>query len=493
MGLSSNARLLSITARLTSNEYESQQVSNAKMRLATKTQQASEKYLESLSETNYSYMTFDAQGNALNVPLTAAVLYQYGASKNQYVLSNAAGQALLSREDAHHYENSTNLKEFLESYGINPNFRTQTLKENYEYLNNPDTDPATSGREALKQWQDLVESLKTPENEAAWSEAYTSSKDVYNAVLDNYNKIIQELNDGRETFTGTYVDTSTDPYSIPTNSDGDTLVVVFSTRGKAELEAEGTTFADSETNPNPNRIYYQIDPDTILDEMAIILNNAKEQYASCVTYDAYIESIIRSSGSYPTECENYDNYLEHLNNFNVEMDELGISMDEVYTYDDTTKARWYTNLWYRINGDSTDKSASPNYTELDNKLLTSTSWIKDALAHGEISIEMGTYTQTENLTVDPSKPTIKELKGISWKTKMFSSCPDITRSDNDKAIETAEAEYQKAMAEINFKDEKYQRKLTTLDSEHNALQTEYESVKSALTKNIERSFKAFQG
>lgn len=39
MGLSSSqARLLSITARLTSNEYESQQISNAKIRLATQAQ-----------------------------------------------------------------------------------------------------------------------------------------------------------------------------------------------------------------------------------------------------------------------------------------------------------------------------------------------------------------------------------------------------------------------------------------------------------------------
>ena len=76
---------------------------------------------------------------------------------------------------------------------------------------------------------------------------------------------------------------------------------------------------------------------------------------------------------------------------------------------------------------------------------------------------------------------------------MFSSCPDITQRDDSAAIEKAEAEYQKALAEINIKDQKYQRKLTTLDSEHNALQTEYESVKSALSKNIERSFKAFQG
>ena len=50
MGLSSSqGRLLSITARLTSNEYESQQISNAKMRLATQSQAASDDYINALN------------------------------------------------------------------------------------------------------------------------------------------------------------------------------------------------------------------------------------------------------------------------------------------------------------------------------------------------------------------------------------------------------------------------------------------------------------
>ena len=44
---------------------------------------------------------------------------------------------------------------------------------------------------------------------------------------------------------------------------------------------------------------------------------------------------------------------------------------------------------------------------------------------------------------------------------------------------------------INAKDEKYQAKIKNLDTEHTALQTEYDSIKSALSKNIDRSFKTF--
>ena len=92
MGLAaSQARLLSITARLTSNEYESQQISNAKMRLATQSQEASEAYIAALNNTQYSFISFDSTGQSVNTSLTVASLYEYADNKNQYILTNAAG------------------------------------------------------------------------------------------------------------------------------------------------------------------------------------------------------------------------------------------------------------------------------------------------------------------------------------------------------------------------------------------------------------------
>ena len=43
----------------------------------------------------------------------------------------------------------------------------------------------------------------------------------------------------------------------------------------------------------------------------------------------------------------------------------------------------------------------------------------------------------------------------------------------------------------NNKDKKYEQDLKKLDTEHTALQTEYDSIKEVLSKNVERSFKAF--
>ena len=209
--------------------------------------------------------------------------------------------------------------------------------------------------------------------------------------------------------------------------------------------------------------------------------------------------------------DGYQSYKAALAQYQDELNELGLSANQAYQYDDPTKAQWYTNLWYRINGQSTDNTGSKNYSSFnisdgireakggqkilpdDTSLLNSSVWISNALSKGLVNIEQAAYSN-ENMTVASNEnPFTFNLHGITWSGKIYSSISEIVESDNNKAISQAEAEYQRKTAEINAKDEKYQRKISLLDSEHNAMQTEYESVKSALDKNMQRSFKAFQG
>ena len=91
MGMSaSQGRLLSITARLTSNEYESQQISNAKMRLSTQSEEASSEYIAALNTQQLQYVTYDAKGNQNTQKLSVGAMYQYSDMKNQYIVANAA-------------------------------------------------------------------------------------------------------------------------------------------------------------------------------------------------------------------------------------------------------------------------------------------------------------------------------------------------------------------------------------------------------------------
>ena len=47
--------------------------------------------------------------------------------------------------------------------------------------------------------------------------------------------------------------------------------------------------------------------------------------------------------------------------------------------------------------------------------------------------------------------------------------------------------------EISRKDQKYQNKIKLLDTEHTALQAQYDSIKSAIGENVKRSFTSFSG
>jgi len=100
MGMAaSQARLLSITARLNNIELQSQNISNAKLRLADSTDAASDKYVKALNKTHYLYNTYNATGDVVSTALTGASLTNYGELKNQYGLVNTAGEILVSERD----------------------------------------------------------------------------------------------------------------------------------------------------------------------------------------------------------------------------------------------------------------------------------------------------------------------------------------------------------------------------------------------------------
>lgn len=64
MGMSaSQARLLSITARINDVEFKSQSISNTKIRLADESEQVSKAYTQALNKTKMVYTQYDAYGN----------------------------------------------------------------------------------------------------------------------------------------------------------------------------------------------------------------------------------------------------------------------------------------------------------------------------------------------------------------------------------------------------------------------------------------------
>lgn len=440
MGLaSSQGRLLSITARLTSNEYESQQISNAKMRLSTQSQEASNDYIAALDSQQLLLTTYDAKGNSTSENLTAAAIYQFSDMKNQYALTNINGQALVSQEDASNFENSNNLDAFLKCYGVEKVWKSQTLTENYKKINGEvkDTDTGVLYTTYLEEWDKALANEKSTVSVDSWQNAQVIAYDAYQDAIKSYNDAVNKQDAGF---------------------------------GDVDLAGVLKT-----------------------------LNEKKSAYTDCITYDNYIKSLVKNdtTGGGAKKYENVEKYYSVLSDFNEELEDYGTTLEDAYTYSDESKAQWYTNLWYQLNGESSKKSkdgtAKTNYQALDNNLLSSSTWIQDALRQGTILLEVASYTKTTNTVHDEETPTVVDLKGITWTSSIYSSCTDITQKDDDDAVAKAEAVYEKKTEEINAKDEKYQAKIKNLDTEHTALQTEYESVKTAMDKNISRSYKTFSG
>ena len=461
MGLSSSqARLLTITARLTSNEYESQQISNAKMRLATQSEQASSEYITALNSQKLMFTTYDAQGSAVTEPLTANALYSYSDLKNQYALINTSGQMILSSADAKNFEASSTLSEFLTLYGLKKVYKSETLQMNAELLE------SNEYKQYYADWEDAINVVKNQKFSGEYKDddgtthTYTNISSERKYEIDkmvSYSKYITALNEYQDAVL---------QYEAGVSIDVNTYLT--------KLSAAKANYSDTITYDNwlMSKAAYTTQTVTAADGSITTVTSETDEYKNVMKYYAVVEEML------------------------AEAEGLGCtSLDDMYVYSDESMARWYTNLWYRLNGESTDKSAQgsnkANYEILDSKLASSSQWLQDALSQGIITVEAATYMETPNLIPDLNRPLSLQLKGITWSSKEYTSCTDFTTEDDDKAIAAAEAEYNRKNNEISAKDKKYENKIKTLDTEHSALQTEYESVQSAMNKNIERSFKAF--
>ncbi len=136
--------------------------------------------------------------------------------------------------------------------------------------------------------------------------------------------------------------------------------------------------------------------------------------------------------------------------------------DTANTGNADAKAQWYTNMFNRM---------KQGYKIIENGLASSSEWLEFALESGLVTMEQ----------VD---------KSFNWKSLDYKTCSNITEeTDNSELVAKAEAEYNRAMKDIDAKDSIYDMELKNIDTEHTALQTEYDSIKSVISKNIERTFK----
>lgn len=130
---------------------------------------------------------------------------------------------------------------------------------------------------------------------------------------------------------------------------------------------------------------------------------------------------------------------------------------------DQNKADFFTNLYYAIrnNGWSKDENVT-NPTYLSNQIINGNFSLKKLNSNG---------TWSESSLSDPSSP-VRNVR------------------DNE-GVDAAKAKYELEKDRINDKDSLLDIQMKQLETERSALDTEVDSVKSIIQKNIERSFKTF--
>ncbi len=189
MGLAaSQARLLSLTTRINHNEMESMVTTNAKLRLASKTDEAQDKYLSVLDSTKLEYALFDNSGLQQSSALTFNAVNKYDPLKNQYIFKNASNQVYVNSTDAKNFEASNDLYEFLDKYGL----FDQGELEFQDKLDAYNKEKAEYDKEMADYQAQLDKFNKEFADYSQKLEDYNNALDLYNRELEQYEKDYQE-------------------------------------------------------------------------------------------------------------------------------------------------------------------------------------------------------------------------------------------------------------------------------------------------------------
>lgn len=139
---------------------------------------------------------------------------------------------------------------------------------------------------------------------------------------------------------------------------------------------------------------------------------------------------------------------------------------------DPSAISYYTNLFNEI-------KESRNTIPLSDDVMKNSDWLTKQIEDGNIFLFEYNKTGGSNGTGD--------FVNISWNSgdtslQMVSDKEDMAR---------AEADYETTMAQIQAKDKRFDVQLTEINTEHKAIETEVDSVKKVIDKNIDRTFKTF--
>lgn len=376
MGMSaSQARLLSLTARMTDNENSAQDLSYSKIRLAYQTEELNNEYLEALDATKLTVLTGFKDSQEIYTDISYGLLTGYNtvAAGKQYVVTDKKGHVLVTEAQAKAFEaGNGDLNKFLAALGY-----SQATIDVSANSTASEQDKALAKQKVHEAWDQYLTSvgLHYGDEEHGLEFGYTSfGNDPYN---------------GYPTYT--LIDLNT----------GD--------KSTKALNFEGSTQEQRE-------LY---------------------DYAVAMTEAYYGTSDSINTLKTAAESEN-TGYVKYLSNIFQKMLSAGYYTEEI-----------------------------PAETIKDN------AWFEKKLKEGDLQLEY--YSTTEKKFVSTS----------------IDSDTAIQEVEDEREIAIIQQKYNNQLDDLEAKDNRFDLELKKLDTEHNALQTEYDAVKSVIEKNVEKTFNIF--
>ena len=473
----SQARLLTITARLSNNELEQQSVAYSKQRLADTSNQVNQNYLDALSKTKYQLLTGYNSSEAIYADLTYNQITGLNsvATGKQYIVKDKEGKVLVSSAIAKAYENNNgDFNRFLRDLG-------------YTQSDVDVTDYAGTEEAIHEAWDKYLASVgKSIDN-------YENGQHI---LSFDYTAFSDESFDGYPTYNTAYASVSgEDNYaSVYKDSNGyykERYLV------QALQDENGDTYCAYQTVDQEGT-----DEWTILENVAY--NTETEQFM----YQNLDGEIVSADAVYadPDEdliSENYKNYL--IPNGESYISEGGTAYDlykqsSALNFEGTTTAQRelydyavaITEAYYNNSKSATSKNLKYDaqivtyYKNIFNQIRTSgltttknetnfkeTNWLVNQLKAGELTLAY--YSTAE--------------KGFVSTT--LDDDESIVEKEDSSAMAIAEQEYQSMMDKIESQDKQFDLQLNRLSSEHSELQTEYDAVKKVISKKIKKSFNIF--
>lgn len=448
MGMAaSQARLLSITARLTNNENSGQSISYSKQRLADQTQQITNEYNEALNTTKLTVLTGFNGSDATYTDISYDTMTnkQMAANTKQYVVTDTKGRILVTEDIANAYKQSAgNYNQFLAKLGYS---QSDMTVQNVASLSA--TDKQDAAQKIHEAWDKYFASVgiecSDDEHKGIYDDGTYTFK--WNNVLDTNDK-------------GEYLD-----------KDGKVITAdEAKTKGYSSVGSGYASWVVLGDDGKPTGEYNPINYEGTTDESRELYD-----YAMAIT-----EAFMRTDESLTADQKN--------NNQSFDPSSYQLALDAGNKAD----LNYYKNIF--------SKMQSSGYFTYTNTPATA----KDDPEHYKYA-SVGTGT-AGNVQKSPLKDnTVFEAAlrdgslrleyysttSKSFKTTTISEDNCIQEVSDERAIARAESKYNQDMADLENQDKKLDLELKKLDTEHSALQTEYDSVKNVVDKNVESSFKTF--